>query len=269
MLCGSHSQSIVPRRDRLAVLDHQLGAVGDVVLLELAALGVEDQDLAVAARGRSRWPCVVDDDVDADVLDRCRRFLALTSLLLDAARGDAADVERPHRQLRARLADRLGGDDADGHALLDQRAGGQVHAVAAAGRRPARPRRSSGCGPGSCRCRSSSSLRAASEVIISFSSTITSSVIGLTMLTRLTRPRIDSDRLTLDLLALVDDPLGDALRGAAVVHRDDDVLGHVGQLAGQVARVGRLQGRVGQPLAGAVRRAEVLQHASGPRGSWP
>ena len=92
-----------------------------------------------------------------------------------------------------------------------------------------------------------------SAVIISFSLTITSSVIGLTMLARLTRPRIESARLDLDLFAAVDDPLGDALGGAAVVHRDDDVLGHVGQLAGEVAGVGRLEGRVGQALAGAVR----------------
>ena len=57
-------------------------------------------------------------------------FLALTSLSPDLALDHAADVERPHRQLRARLADRLGGDDAHRHAFLDQRAGGQVHAVA-------------------------------------------------------------------------------------------------------------------------------------------
>ncbi len=42
----------------------------------------------------------------------------------------------------------------------------------------------------------SSSLRAEATVIISFSLTTTSSVIGLTMLTRLTRPRIDCWRLT-------------------------------------------------------------------------
>ncbi len=89
----------------------------------------------------------------------------------------------------------------------------------------------------------SSSFRAASTVIISFSRTTTSSVIGLTMLTRLTRPRIDWPRRDLDLLALVDDALGDPLAGAAVLHRDDDVLGHVGELAGQVARVGRLRAR--------------------------
>ena len=107
----------------------------------------------------------------------------------------------------------------------------------------------------------SSSFRAAATVIISFS--LDDHLVG---------DRVDdvdpadpaADRLDeadLDLLALVDDALGDPLRGAAVFHRDDDVLGDVGELAGQVARVGRLQGRVGQPLAGTVGRAEVLEHA--------
>ena len=61
-------------------------------------------------------------------------------------------------------------------------------------------------------------LRAMSAVISSFSLTITSSVIGLTMFCRLTRPRIESAKPHFDLLAAVDDALGDALRRAAVVH---------------------------------------------------
>ena len=39
---------------------------------------------------------------------------------LEHLRRRAADVERPHRQLRARLADGLGGDDADRFAELDE-----------------------------------------------------------------------------------------------------------------------------------------------------
>ena len=42
----------------------------------------------------------------------------------------AADVERPHRQLRARLTDRLRGDDADRLADVDRRAAGEVAPVA-------------------------------------------------------------------------------------------------------------------------------------------
>ena len=64
----------------------------------------------------------------------------------------------------------------------------------------------------------------------------------------------------LDFFTAVDDALGDALGRAAVLHRNDDVLRHVGKLAGQVARVGRLERRVGQTLAGTVRRAEILEH---------
>ena len=60
------------------------------------------------------------------------------------AAGDAAGVERAHRQLRARLADGLRGDDADRHAVIDELAGGEGLAVAAladAALRPARERR--------------------------------------------------------------------------------------------------------------------------------
>src|SRR5262249_57385267 len=47
-----------------------------------------------------------------------------------AALGHAPDVERPHRELGTRLANRLGGDDPDRHSLFDQCPSGQVHAVA-------------------------------------------------------------------------------------------------------------------------------------------
>ena len=53
---------------------------------------------------------------------------------------------------------------------------------------------------------------------------------------------------------------GDAVGGAAILLEDDAVLGHVDQTPGQVARVRRLQRRVGQALAGTVGRVEVLEH---------
>src|SRR5262249_51982429 len=59
--------------------------------------------------------------------------------LLADARRRAADVERPHRQLRAGLADGLRRDDADGLAQLHGLARGQVAAVAL--RADAAPRR--------------------------------------------------------------------------------------------------------------------------------
>src|SRR5205807_10030179 len=70
---------------------------------------------------------VLDRDLAADLCD-LRQSLRLARLeQLDHARqavrdvgaGDAAGVERAHRELRARLADRLGGDDA--HRIADLR----------------------------------------------------------------------------------------------------------------------------------------------------
>ena len=57
------------------------------------------------------------------------------------------------------------------------------------------------------------------------------------------------------------DPLDpDAADRAAILLADDELLGDVDQSTGQVARVGRAQGGVGQSLAGAVGRDEVLEH---------
>ena len=186
-------------------------------------------------------------------------LLGLDVAFFDGVLADAADVERPHRQLRARLADALGGDDADGHAFFDQRAGRQVHAVAQAADAE---RRVAG-------------HRAADLDLVQAQLFDLAGDVGRDHLVfaddHFVGDRVDdvgaadaaADRVgqaDFDLLAAVDDALGDALRRAAVVHRDDDVLGDVGQLAGQVTRVGRLQGRIGQTLAGTVRRAEVLEH---------
>ena len=53
----------------------------------------------------------------------------------------------------------------------------------------------------------------------------------------------------------------DGLVGAAVELADHHFLGHVHQTPGQVPRVGRAQGGVGQTLAGAVGGDEVLEDA--------
>ena len=78
------------------------------------------------------WPpsLCVSTTTQALVVGRAR-VARIERVLLGDARRRAADVERAHRQLRARLADRLRGDDADRLAELDQPAGGEVAAVAA------------------------------------------------------------------------------------------------------------------------------------------
>ena len=53
-----------------------------------------------------------------------------------------------------------------------------------------------------------------------------------------------------DGFTFVDGGLGDAVDGAAIDLVDDDVLGHVRELAGEVTGVGGLQSRIGQTLYG-------------------
>ena len=52
----------------------------------------------------------------------------------------------------------------------------------------------------------------------------------------------------------------DAARRAAVHIGDDAVLRHVDETPRQIAGVGRLERGIGEALAGAVRRVEVLEH---------
>ena len=69
--------------------------------------------------------------------------LLRTSTLLSrsGSRRRATDVERTHRELRARLADRLRGDDADRLADVDRAAAREVASVARARRRRSASRR--------------------------------------------------------------------------------------------------------------------------------
>ena len=69
------------------------------------------------------------DDGAAEANGALGAGLEVARLDLAAGRG-AADVERAHRELRARLADRLGGDDADRLADVDPVAAREVAPVA-------------------------------------------------------------------------------------------------------------------------------------------
>ena len=67
-------------------------------------------------------------------------------LVMSAAARDTTGVERAHRELGPRLADRLGGDDADRRAELHEIAPGKVAAVAEGADARARLRTTSACG---------------------------------------------------------------------------------------------------------------------------
>ena len=132
---GSHSTRIWPGLDRLAVVHLEARAVDDRVALAVAALvvlhhqrpgAVHDDQLA---RRPVRRSALRLDHLQALVADRAG-VLGVERRLLGDARRRATDVERAHRQLRAGLADRLRGDDADRETELDEAPGREVAAVA-------------------------------------------------------------------------------------------------------------------------------------------
>ena len=103
-------------------------------------------------------------------------------------------------------------------------------------------------------------MSAARSSIRSLRRKITSPVLGSFTSSAATRPRMRSESEATISPSRDRGAGGDRAVGAAVVHLDDAVLRHVDQPPGEVARVRGLQRGVGQALAGAVGRVEVLEH---------
>src|SRR5204863_856013 len=114
--------------DLFAVLDAQARAIGGLV--GLALLAVDQHGQGEVAAHADQVAFGVHDGVAAADLDHA--VVAAFEERLLGHLGGAADVEGPHRQLGAGLADRLGGDDAHGLADVHRRAARQVAAVAGA-----------------------------------------------------------------------------------------------------------------------------------------
>src|SRR5690606_3557324 len=242
---------------RLAVVDAQIRAVRHLVALALAAELVDDRELARAGRRDQMSLLLVPDGLQVLEPDRAR------ALDLDAVDGSrprrrAADVERPHRELRARLADRLRRDDTDRLALVHAMTARKVAPVALradAVLRLARDRRAREDlvdrvrlelrdhllveqGPG----RDDHVVRARRQDID-----------GRDAAEHALAQRLD------DVAALDERRHHDAVLRAAVLLGHDEVLRDVDEAAGEVTRVRGLERRIGETLTRAVRRDEVLQ----------
>src|SRR5215475_1098613 len=253
----------VPLGDLLALLDVpavgdvQRSAISDRITFDLAPAVVDDQHRAVAVHGDDPAFSAFDR-VEVVVFDVTARAGFVRRLLGDLRRR-AADVESAHRQLRAGLADALGGDDADRLADVHDLPCGQVAAVALDADSAARL-------AGEHRA----DAHAFDARVLDFGRHIFGDL------------RVDpgqdfaGDRVenvfkgdaTDDAFAQAFNDVArfgdrlrpDALDRAAIRLRDDHVLRHVYKTARQVARIGGLERRVGQTLARAVRGDEVLQH---------
>src|SRR5690606_18772685 len=246
--------------DVLALLDQETRPhrhrVGDLV----GAVVGDDDDLPRLLR-------LVDLDGAGDLADRghalgdagLEQLLDARQTVRDVAAGHTTGVEGAHRQLRARLTDGLRGDDADGLTDVHPLAGGQRTAVAGGA--------DTDLGLADQGAAGADPLHAGLDQALH-------DRFGQVGVGREDDRPVDDDVLgdraadqaglrggRLDQRA-VRQPLGDVERdrpvGAAVGLADDDVLSDVHQAPGQVTRVGGAQRGVGQALAGAVRRDEVL-----------
>ena len=168
-------------------------------------------------------------------------------------------MERTHRELGAGLADRLRGDDADGGADLDLLAGGEVAAVALGAHAVLGVAGEAGADPDAL---DAGGVDLGGGLLVDDLVGGDDDVAGLRVADLVERGAAE-DALAerhLDLVALDDRLDLDAVHRVAVLLRDDDVLRDVHELAGEVAGVGRLERGVGEALAGAVGRDEVLEH---------
>ena len=167
-------------------------------------------------------------------------------------------MEGPHGQLRAGLANRLRRDHAHRLAQLHQVAGSEVPPVAHDANAPpglAGQHRTDlhpfNAGP------LNRTGKIFGDLLVDIHDQV--AFVILDLLQRDPADNAVSQRLD-DLAAFHDRAHVDAVHRPAIRMADDDVLRDVDQTAGQVAGVGGLQRRIGQPFAGPVGGDEVLQH---------
>ncbi len=225
------------------------GADGDLAFVrgdDLLSLAVGDEHQAIPK---------LDDAGD----------LRLARRLLGDTCGRSADVEGAQRQLRARLADGLRGDDADGLAQVDHLHGRQVASVAHAAQTTL-------CLAGEHRA---DLHRLDPRLLDGVRRFLVDELTGLgehhLLSSLFTGVRIHhvvgghgaddalAERLD-DILAFLQRADLQPLDRAAILLGDRDVLRHVDETTREVSGVGRLERGVGQTLACAVGRDEVLEH---------
>ncbi len=177
--------------------------------------------------------------------------------------GDATGVEGPHRELGARLADGLGGDDADGLADLDRLARGQRHAVA-------RRRHADGrvVGEGRQHAHAGHLWIVAQQLEFVFAHDRALGIDGAVRQGDVVgegpaeESGLEVGPLVVGVWVHVLEP--DTEDGAVGLERcvlaDDQLLRHVDEATSQVAGVGGTEGGVDQALPGARRGDEVLEH---------
>src|SRR6516164_3923345 len=242
--------------DVIAVGHLEPRAVGNAVHGAFGTIGIEHGHDQIAVH---RDQIAVRIAGDVQILDLDRSFeVRFDERLLRNLCG-AADMERPHGELRARLADRLGGYHADRLAHIDGRTAGKiapvafgadaVHRIAGENRADAHLLHS-----GSDQAFDVLLLKKGRVRHQDFVAGRVAHLFGRGTAENATRQRGD------DLPRVDNGAHLDAARGPAVLISDNAVLRDVDQAARQIAGVRGLERGVGETLASAVRRVEVFEH---------
>ena len=244
--------------DGAAVGNVQDGADDGLVGFQLAALFVFNADGAVLVQNH-KVAVHVFHRAEVFRVDHATVVLRLHDRLLERRSGRAAHVERTHGQLGAGLADGLGGDDADRFTDLHFLASSQVQAVAfgAAALLEFAGQHGTDLQLFNADLFQLFRLLLVDEVVDVHDDLAADGIDDTLAGNAAVNAGGKGGHL---FVAVIDGVNGDAVIRTAVVRVNDDVLGHIHELAGHVAGVRRLQGGVRQALAGAVGGNEIFQH---------
>ncbi len=251
-LCQNH-----PLGDRTTFSQVQAGTVNHTIAFTLAAgfinnsnfgIAVHNHQIAVSVLGRRQ-------------VDKLERTLGagLEGGLLRLTRSGTTDMEGTHGQLGSRLTDRLGSDDTDRLAEVDDVPTGQVATIAGS---------TDTATTLACQHRADMNLLDTGvfdflhQGFVDFDVGLNEDLVGHrvhNIVERGTAENTIAQRLN-DFTALNKGADLDTVQRTAVIFHDDGVLGNVDQTTGQVTGVGRLERRIGETLTGTVGRDEVLEN---------
>ena len=239
-----------------AVGEQDLGAIHYRVALFFATLLVDDGQDAVAVH-RDQLALGVFNCRNAQELHVTVRLGVLLGLFARPG-SRTAHVEGAHRELGSGFTDGLRGNNSHSFAAFHHAAGGQVASVAEladAALRFAGQHRTN------LDAFDTGGLNRGGQVFRDFLVETDDQVAFIVELIFESHAANNAIAQWLDDFARLDDRLYvNAIAGTAIVLCDDHVLRHVAEAAGEITGIGRLQRRIGQSLAGAVCRDEVLQY---------
>ncbi len=206
----------------------------------------------------TRLPFCVLDGLDVVQPDR-PGVLDLDVVHRRRPRGGTTDVEGPHGQLGARLADRLRRDDADRLADVDPMSASQIAAVAL---RADAVTRLAGDRRTHHHLVDTRLLEHVDQLLVEQGPALADQIVGAGLVDVLGRhPTQDPLAQRFDHVTTLDDRLHQqTVLGAAIHLGNHQVLGHVHQATGQITGVGCLQRGIRQALTGTVGGNEVLQY---------